>query len=302
MKAIRKIAEDIVKLITIVGAITVIHFFWYEANLESTVSFRFHTYDEFSITTDFVKYELKEPLKLYHSLGKSYARLIEFDSAFGPSNPLWPPSDTSALHNFNYFQNLKKALKFEFNPLVRDFIEKPNGAIINVHFWEEVYIDSLFSLMDSQIDSVIVFKAMKIILAHRQVTSALNIYNKGDLPAKNVKIHIRRPYLLWPRMLMTEAEVNILFASDSYGKRNIEKLNGSYELTSNHILPMQNETFHIVTSLQNISNYNIYIEFETDRKLNTNFVVYTFILLSILFYLPYVIGLISKKHNQSKSS
>ncbi|MCK4632746.1 MAG: hypothetical protein KAT79_05710 [candidate division Zixibacteria bacterium] len=274
----RSIAADFVKVIAIVGAVSIVTYFWDSANLQTSVSYVDHWYDIEGILSDLHEHGLDKHFK---SLPRRWAKVLSTDSKFMRGHPNFG-HDT--LFRFQEFDEMRDGVRFKPRPWIGNLSITPPGWIINIGFWESEFTDSLESMMErGLIDSVAVYKTRKIIISRRIVLSVLSIQNSGDLAAKNIEVYLQSPFLLQPRCLISRAQPEFLTLSpdnDLLVRRGDLSLAVSIPFLRNN----DNRAFHIETSLTNISDNNVFVDYESDRVLRSDRILWISLIVLLLYY------------------
>ncbi len=292
IKGLRIFAEDILKIIAIVTAISFLDYFYSSADIQYGAKYLAHYYDRQVIIPNLIKYGLKSSAQSILELKPEYSIMME-PQYFDRNTPI--DSLDNNFYNFNLesIDDFRNGLKYKPKEKVANFSLSMPGWVGNEGFWEN---DELYNMFDTLLDSLSFYKTMKIILAGREVVSMLNISNKGELPAKNIKIFLRAPYMLWPRSLITKARVEFLRIEPNYSEYEYLNTRTAATITIPFLKKDDSQYFFIYTSLHNITDWNIFVDYETDRKINTDRIFYIFLIVTLLYYvLPVLLAYLRKE-------
>lgn len=299
----RNLISDILKILGIVGAFLFLDVFYSDAKIKSDI-LEFGCvvqYDQENIISDFMTYELYEIAKLCLDMRKIYASEVKYEMKFKKDDPSVFFDDTFRLSdtNFNYLNKIRDAMKFEFRNKTGSYREidlSPN--VINRAFWENTFIDTLIKVADS----VSQYKAMAIILANREVSYRLIVSNIGSRAAKNVEIYMQAPVLLKPRFLIGLAEIEFLDIRSGNQFSSIENYGNKATINIPFMEDGDYYEFGITTTMANLTNSNIFINFETERKIEPLKVIRLLIILTILYFIaPFLIHFIQFSYYSIKN-
>jgi hypothetical protein len=289
----RSFFNDVFLIAGIVTALTISGYFISRADIKYDINHRNTRYDDKSILRDFHKYSLKVPSALLIKLRPTTITMGKGKFEFSRDNPIKDsvplPDSTRGL--IIQIPELRDALKYKFREIIGSYGETGAGWIGNSEFWGTTFPDNLSGLLDSAIiDSISFYNAMKIILAHREVTVSISIDNAGSLIAKNIKIFLRRPFLLNPRSLMSVSKVEFVKIEPQTYETEIG--DGTAKIKIDYLKPGDPPAiFYVTTSLTNITKTNIFIDYETDKTFKLGRIGLTFIIVLLFYYgiIPLVI-------------
>lgn len=300
IKVLRMIAEDILKIIAIVTAISFLDYFQSSADLQYGTKYLTHYYDRPLIMSNLIKHNLLISAKTITELKPKYAKVMDHQY-FDRNNPINPNDSKYYEYYPGSLDDFKKGLQFRPAEKAANYFTIMQPWVGNESFWEG---DELIDIFDSLLDTVSFYNTMKIILAGREVVTQFHISNDGELPAKNIKIYLRAPFMLWPRELITNARVEYLRIEPDYP--DYEYLNN--KTTAIISIPFlkkgDKQDFWLHTSLHNITDWNIFVDFETDKRINPIRIFYIFLGVSLLYYfapllLVCFIGKKNEKHEKT---
>ncbi len=296
LKYSRPYFSDLLLIVGIVTALSVSGYFMSRADVKYAVNHMNTWYDADSILRDFTKHDLKTLLDLYINLKSQRVVVGKRKYEFSRDNPidLSKPIPIRDMGLGEQISELKDALKYKFREISGDY-DKPAPAWINNRaFWETTFPDTLSGLFDSAIlDSVSFYNAIKIILAHREITVMLSVRNVGSLIAKHVRILLKRPYLLNPRSLMSMSKVDFLRIEPH--AHETEMGDGYVKIKIDYLKPDNDVFFWITTSLTNITMRNIVVDYDTDKTLKLGRILWTFAIVLVAYYLiPIIISVFRK--------
>jgi len=283
LSAVRVLADDLVRMAAIVGAIAVFDYFWSEAIIEFNVRYIDHAYNELQIRKQLALYKLDTAIKTLSEAKGSFGLALPDTSKFTSSSPL---IETQSSPDSREIEKLKSSIEFKPSPIVGNYRNPQQLMIINKHFWERSFAD----LLIQKTDSLTAKQALQIILANREVYSVLFVHNSGRLPAKEITFSIRRPYLLWPRYLSNRAKVEFKSITSEYENFGIIEHKPVTKINLPYLKPGETASFDITTTLQNLSNEQIIALFDTDRKIDSKRLKMASIitLFSYFFLLPLI--------------
>ncbi|MDD4051298.1 MAG: hypothetical protein PHR28_05290 [candidate division Zixibacteria bacterium] len=271
--ALRTILSDCFMIFAIVSAISFVDYFRASADIVTDVYYVANYYDNTGIRRDLLKYGLVEPFEIAQRLQSGWATVLPGPPNYGPENPI----DSFLLQRSHLrdYDSVSRLVRFEFKGECVSYREALPGAIINSDFWENVFFDSL----SQAVDSTTLFKALMIVIAHRQINTTMIVYNQGLQDARAIHVYLEPPYLLNPRMLMANGRVTLLKLFPEYPTDQIQLNGNSAVIEIPYLRAGERHEFNVVTSMQNLSRRNIYANYETEKTINMyRFIV---ILLSI---------------------
>jgi len=285
--------SPLLSIVSLVAVLSFFDFFNSDAGIEYEIKHVNVTYDTDGIIDDLITYKVNLPLSEILRHRKDIRIPSKQKDSFKERLFSEHANQFSrSLGDLGYYDRIKKALVYNFEERAASSRRVFSAHISNRSFWES----SILKQLETLVDTVTFIQVLHIIISRRVVTVQLHIGNSGDADAKNIKVFLQNPFLLKPRTMLTEAIVEFIqIESDQYIAE-IEN-NGTNAKISIPFLAVGNyQSFQVTSSMTNLNNDNVFIDFETDRKVRVTRVLVILLIVSSLFYsIPLLMGIFDKK-------
>ena len=241
------------------------------------------TYDQEKIFEDFIQYGVDIPDSIlairmrmmtvrnvqvdrdYKSRRAVKFSLFSFDSVEGPKR----------------FKNIREAVRDTFREIAGTAWDLPDGWTSNKVFWEEDFP----ALIEQVVDTITFHQALRIIISRRIVTVLMWIWNSGSAPAKTIEITLQRPWLLRPRSIMSQAEVEFMEIEATQPMCRITNYRDYAEISIPFLEENGDCRFYVTTSMQNVTKDNVFVDYTSEKNIDGRKIAYWSIGAFLFYYL-----------------